>query len=141
MQPCIPGHDESGGVVLAEVMAPAELTRFEETGVLPDTRRPCVLCTRANVTDAYVRLRQERGKTDGKAEAKAPPPYVLNWYANPMGEGGYAESACIPFADDGDAWTAVFGTFVAFAPGARPYTSTVGDPLPKHRLYPSIIPP
>ena len=68
-------------------------------------------------SDAYVRLRQARGKTEGKAEAN--PPYVLNWYANPMGEGGYAESACIPFADDGDAWTAVFGTFVAFAPGTR----------------------
>ena len=56
------------------------------------------------------------GKPDGKAESR-PPPYVLNWYANPMGEGGYAESACIPFADDVDVWTAVFGTFVAFAPG------------------------
>ena len=28
MHPCIPGHDESGGVVLAESMSPSELERL-----------------------------------------------------------------------------------------------------------------
>ena len=32
MQPCMPGHDESGGVVLTEAMSPDELADFESSG-------------------------------------------------------------------------------------------------------------
>lgn len=63
------------------------------------------------MTDAYLRLRQARGRAGAQ-----PPPYVLNWYCNPVGEGGYAQSACIPFQDDGPAWLGVYGTIVLFVP-------------------------
>ena len=82
-----------------------------KTSKVPETRRPCILCARANVTDAYLRLRQSRGRA-----GVHPPAYVLNWYCNPVGEGGYAQSACIPFQDDGSAWLGVYGTIVLFVP-------------------------
>lgn len=112
MQPCMRGHAESGGVVLTEVMSPTELDEFERSGAAPAVRRPCVLCTRANVMDAYTRLRQSRtGRT------WQPPGYALNWYANPSGgAGAYAAESCIPFAEDGDAWIGIFGSVCAFLP-------------------------
>lgn len=112
MQPCMPGHEESGGVVLSEAMSPSELLEFERSGAHPALRRPCILCARANVMDAYLRLRRARGGTGVGA-----PGYVLNWYANPVGEeGGYAAAASIPFPDDGDSWMGVFSTVMAFTP-------------------------
>lgn len=112
MQPCMPGHAESGGVVLAEAMSPSELEEFERSGAHPAMRRPCILCSRANVMDAYLCLRRERSRPGA-----APPAYVLNWYVNPAGEeGGYASNSVIPFADDGDTWMGVFSTVVAFTP-------------------------
>jgi len=93
-------------------MSPSELEEFERSGAHPAMRRPCILCSRANVMDAYLRQRRERG-----SPGAAPPSYVLNWYVNPAGEeGGYAANAVIPFPDDGDTWMGVFSTVVAYTP-------------------------
>ena len=54
------GFDECGGVVLMETLTVRELQAFHETGAHPERRRPCILCTRADVTDAYLRLRRSR---------------------------------------------------------------------------------
>ena len=74
-------------------------------------RRPCILCARANVTDAYLRIRQSCCRPGSQ-----PPAYGLNWYCNPVGAGGYAQSACIPFLDDGSVWMGIYGSIVLFVP-------------------------
>lgn len=106
----IPGAAESGGVVLAETMTPAELDNFRLTGEHPPSeRRPCLLCTRAHATYEYVRFRRVTQGTGG-------PPYALNWFANPTGDGGYVRSYCLPFAEDGAGWNGIYGKIAALLP-------------------------
>lgn len=108
------GHAESGGLVLAESMTPEELVAFQERGAHPNVRRPCILCIRANVTEHYLRLRRRR--LEGGGPPPPPPPYVINFYVNPTDEAGaYAGSACVPFAEDGDAWLGVVGRVAMFS--------------------------
>ena len=101
MSPNLPGHAESGGVVLAEAMTPQELVEFEEHGRHPATRRACVLCSRFVTLDAYMFVNKMRS---------APPNVLLNWYTNPTNcEDGYAAEKCIPLEGADTWWTGVFG--------------------------------
>lgn len=106
----IPGSSESGGVVLAETMTPDELEHFHETGEHPATEwRPCLLCMRAYVTYEYVRYRRLSQGTGG-------PPYALNTFANPTGDGGYVSAYCMPFAEDSSTWQGIYGRVAALLP-------------------------
>ena len=93
---------ESGGVILTEVMSPAELAAFEATGAVPSERRTCLLCARMNVHSAYLFARKQR---------TFPPNALLNHYVNAAGEGEYAADYLIPSPDD-SSWSGVVGTVV-----------------------------
>ena len=111
MHAAIDGRSQSGGIVLSESMSPSELVAFEERGEYPPMRRPCILCTRANVMDTYIRTRKScssGARTLG---------FIVNWYANPAGAGGYSTDSCIPFPEDGETWMGVFGKVASFLPG------------------------
>ena len=100
----LPGHAESGGVVLSEAMTPDELRDFEEHGRHPATRRACILCSRFATLDAYLYVNKTRS---------APPNILLNWYTNPTDcEDGYLSSGCIPLAGAHGWWTGVYGKIV-----------------------------
>ena len=106
----IPGSAVSGGIVLAETLTPAELQHFHQTGEHPTNEwRPCLLCMRAYITYEYVRYRRHSQGTGG-------PPYALNTFANPTGEGGYVESYCLPFAEDASVWQGIYGRVAALLP-------------------------
>ena len=100
--PLIPGHAASGGVILMEVMSPAELVAFRATGAPPAERRTCLLCARYNVHSAYLFTRKQR---------TFPPNAHLNHYVNASGEGEYSAEYLIPAADD-SSWSGVVGTVV-----------------------------
>ena len=102
--PQLPGHVESGGVVLAEAMTPNELRALEASGTYPVQRRSCVLCARFNVSAAYIFARKKRSFPIG---------CVLNAYTNPVGAGGYNPEDCIPQPGDGGAWLGVMGHVVS----------------------------
>lgn len=96
----LPGHAESGGVVLTEIMSPAELAAFREHGALPSERRTCLLCARMNVHTAYLFARKRR---------TFPPNALLNNFVNAAGEGEYAAEFLVPSPDD-SSWSGVLGT-------------------------------
>jgi hypothetical protein len=100
--PLIPGHAESGGIILTEVMSPAELATFHESGALPEQRRTCLLCARMNVHSAYLFARKRR---------TFPANAVLNHFVNAGGEGEYSAEYLIPAADE-SSWAGVVGTVV-----------------------------
>jgi hypothetical protein len=102
--PHLPGHVESGGVVLAETMTPDELRALEASGIYPAQRRSCLLCARFNVSAAYIFARKKRS---------FPMDCVLNSYTNPVGPGGYNPDDCIPQPGDGGAWLGVLGHVVS----------------------------
>lgn len=109
MRSLIPGQSASGPLVLAEAMTPADLALFEQSGANPAVRRPCVLCTRANVLQAYLAARQAVAQG-----AEDRPCVVFNWCSNPPDD--YAPPCCVPFAEDGDAWLGIVGTVAMFMP-------------------------
>jgi len=98
----IPGHGLCGGVILTEVMSPAELAAFRATGAQPAERRTCLLCTRFNVHSAYLFARKQR---------TFPPNAHLNHFVNASGEGEYSAEYLIPAPDD-SSWSGVVGTVV-----------------------------
>lgn len=102
MSPRLAGHEESGGVILTEVMSPDELDAFRERGALPSERRTCLLCARMNVHSAYLFARKQR---------TFPPNALLNNYVNAAGEGEYFVDYLIPSPDD-SSWSGVVGTVV-----------------------------
>jgi hypothetical protein len=102
--PHLPGYVASGGVVLAEIMTPAELVAFEAHGTYPPHRRSCLLCARFNVSAAYVFARKKKS---------FPVDCVLNSYTNPVGTGGYSPDNCIPQPGDGGAWLGIIGSVVS----------------------------
>lgn len=85
MRSSIEGIADCGGVVLAECMSPAEHEAFEATGAYPQTRRPCVLCARANMTDVYMHARRS------VSAGSQVPGFVINWYCNPVGDDAYSK--------------------------------------------------
>ena len=103
--PRLPGHydaltNDKHGIVLTELMTPAELAAFHAHGTLPSERRMCVLCARYNVHAAYLAARKRRS---------FPSNVLLNSFVNPAGEHEYDAQYLIPA--DGDAsWSGVFGT-------------------------------
>lgn len=106
----IPGSAESGGVVLAETMTPSELEHFRLTGEHPKEEwRSCLLCMRAHVTYEYVRFRRNSQGIGG-------PPYALNCFVNPCGEGGYVPAYCLPFVEDAASWQGIYGKVAALLP-------------------------
>jgi len=69
MRGIIPGCADCGGFVLTEAMSVSDYEEFERTGAPPVTRMPCVLCTRANVMDAYLYMRRMSGPQAAHAAA------------------------------------------------------------------------
>jgi hypothetical protein len=101
MSPNLPGHFDSGGVVLAESMSPAELEEFNRTGKNPPVRRCCVLCSRYVITDAYLYINKQSTR---------PANVYLNEFTNPVGcPDGYARDRCIPFEGSNTHWSGIFG--------------------------------
>lgn len=97
----IAGNQESnGGIVLTELMSPAELETFMTTGNHPEERRTCLLCARMNIHAAYLFARKS---------TSFPPNAVLNCFVNAAGEGEYKTDALIPTPEDGT-WHGVVGS-------------------------------
>jgi len=90
MQTNFPGHTESGGIVLREALTPVELAQFEQTGALPEKRRPCILCSRKAMTMMFLMSESEQ-RLDGIRNR------ILNWYINPRDcEMGYRGEHMVP---------------------------------------------
>jgi hypothetical protein len=75
------GHLYSNGVVLSEMLTPAELETFMTDGTLPnaDKRRMCVLCCRYHINSAYLFARKKRHFSSS---------HVFNNYVNVTDEPG-----------------------------------------------------
>lgn len=96
----LPGHNECGGVVLAEAMTPSELREFEETGNTPATRRACILCNRYVTMEAYLFVNKTRACAQN---------CLFNWYVNPIDcEDGYPSGMCLPLGTN-ERWSGIYG--------------------------------
>jgi len=103
MHKMMPGHRASGGVVLTELMTPAELEAFHEHGDLPTQRRPCLLCVRYNVTCGYLFARKQRFFSSA---------HLFNPFMNVTDSPGeYRSDCCLPMPADNGAWLGILGSF------------------------------
>lgn len=104
--PMLPGHAQSpGGITLTETLTPAEFEALDTRGVLPAARRVCILCMRYHTTLQYT-LARRRGTPK--------PTALVNAYANPVGDGGYAPDKVVPQAElSPNTWLGVLGHVAA----------------------------
>lgn len=98
----IEGHEESGGgVVLREMLFPKELTDFEMSGQLPDIQKPCVLCSRQHMMQAYVWCMNHNDFARQNV--------IVNWYVNPRDcNDGYIGDYTIPY-ENVPGWNCIIG--------------------------------